>query len=58
MMGIFRNLAEGIVMAMVGYAGIVALMLFGVSFGPWVFTSVGALAIFLLGFCYSFYFKL
>lgn len=57
-MKIFRNLAEGIVMAMVGYAGIIALMLFGVNFGPWVFTYIGVLAIFLLGFCYSFYFKL
>ncbi|MFH1586291.1 MAG: hypothetical protein ABID38_00375 [Candidatus Diapherotrites archaeon] len=57
-MDILSNLVRGILMAIIGYTGLVALMLFGVSFGPWVFTNTGAIVIFLLGFCYSFYFKL
>jgi len=57
-MGLAKNLAEAAIMTVIGYTGIISLTFLGVGFGHWAFTQTGFLVIFVLGFVYSFYFKL
>ena len=57
-MGLAKNITDALFMALIGYAGIVAIILLGINVGPLVFTSTGLLVVFSLGFAYSFYFRL
>lgn len=57
-MNFFSRLGETALMIAIGYTGITILTLFGITFGPLVFTPIGFIGVANLAFVYTFYFRL
>ncbi|MCR4335811.1 MAG: hypothetical protein NUV57_04720 [archaeon] len=57
-MNLIKRLAETALMIAIGYTGITALTLFGITFGPLIYTPIGFLGVANLAFVYTFYFRI
>ncbi|MFH1390781.1 MAG: hypothetical protein ABIH20_00535 [Candidatus Diapherotrites archaeon] len=57
-MNIIKILAETALMITIGYTGITILTLFGINFGPLIYSLIGFVGVANLAFVYTFYFRL